>query len=50
MNSGVDDSLIVAVIFLVALAFLAGAILLIKHTVRRKDVMHGGYVANDDED
>ena len=42
--------MVVAVVFVVALAFLAGAILLVKHIVRRKDVMHGGYVANDDED
>ena len=42
--------MVVAVVFVVALAFLAGAILLIKHIVRRKDVMHGGHVENDDED
>jgi hypothetical protein len=42
--------MVVAVVFVLALAVLAGAVLLIKRIVRSKDVMHGGYVENDDED
>jgi hypothetical protein len=51
MNAGVDDSsMIVAVVLVLALAGLAGAILIIKHVVRKKDVIHGDYVESDDED
>jgi hypothetical protein len=41
--------MVVAVAFVVALAILAGAVLLIKRIVRNKDVISGGYV-DDDED
>jgi hypothetical protein len=39
----------VAIVLALALAVLAGAILVIRHIVRRNDVLHGGYV-EDDED
>ncbi len=45
-----NSSMVVAVVFVLALAVLAGAALLIKRIVRNKDVMHGGYVEKDDED
>jgi hypothetical protein len=43
------NSTAVAILFSVALAVLAGAILVIKRVVRRNDVLHGRYV-EDDED
>ena len=50
MKSGVDDhSMVVAVAFVVALAILAGAVLLIKRIVRNKDVISGGYVGDDED-
>jgi hypothetical protein len=48
MNSTVDLST-VAVAFALVLAVLAGSLLVIRHIVRRNDVLHGGYV-EDDED
>ena len=50
MRSGFDDlSMVIAVIFLLALAVLAGAILIIKRMERKEDVLHGGFVENDDQ-
>jgi len=50
MRSGFDDlSTVIAVIFLLALAVLAGAILIIKRMERKEDVLHGGFVENDDQ-
>ena len=37
------NSTTVAILFALALAVLAGAILVIKRVVRRNDVLHGGY-------
>jgi hypothetical protein len=48
MNSTVDLST-VAIAFALVLAVLAGSLLVIRHIVRRNDVLHGGYV-EDDED
>jgi hypothetical protein len=47
---GADPSMVVAVVFVLALAVLAVAVLVIKRIVRTKDVIQGGYVENDDED
>jgi ABC-type uncharacterized transport system permease subunit len=49
MDSNVDYSSTVAIVFALALAALAGAVLVIRHLVRRNDVLHGGYI-EDDED
>jgi hypothetical protein len=50
MKSGVDDhSMVVAVAFVVALAVLAAAVLLIKRIVRNRDVISGGYVDADED-
>jgi hypothetical protein len=43
---GADSSMIVVVVFLV-LAALAGALLVLNLTVRKKDVIQGGYVKKD---
>ena len=48
MNSTVDLST-VAILFALALAVLAGAILVIRRIVRRNDVLHGGYVEDDND-
>jgi hypothetical protein len=48
MNSTVDLST-VAIVFALALAVLAGALLVISHIVRRNDVLHGGYVEEDED-
>jgi hypothetical protein len=51
MASGGDDSsMVVALVFVLALAVLAGAVLLIRRIVRNKDVLHGSYVENDNKD
>ncbi len=51
MKSAVSDpSLVIAAVFLLALAILTLALLVIKHIVRNKDIMRGGYVENDNED
>jgi hypothetical protein len=47
-DAPIDDPWIIAVALL-ALAVLAGAILLIKHMERKDDVITGGYVRRDDE-
>jgi hypothetical protein len=44
-----DYSMVVAVVCL-ALAVLAGALLILKRMVRKKDVIKGGYVERDEED
>jgi hypothetical protein len=49
MESSVDYSSTVAIVFALALAALAGAVLVIRHIVRRHGVLHGGYI-EDDED
>jgi Na+-transporting methylmalonyl-CoA/oxaloacetate decarboxylase gamma subunit len=49
MNSAGHSSMVVAVVFL-ALAILAVAVLVIKRIVRKKDVIDGGYVENDDDE
>ena len=41
------NSTTVAILFALALAVLAGAILVIKRVVRRNDVLHGGYIEDD---
>jgi hypothetical protein len=46
---GADSSMIVAVVFLV-LAALAGALLVLNFTVRKKDVIRGGYVNKDNKE
>jgi hypothetical protein len=43
------NSTTVAILFALALAVLAGAILVIKRVVRRNDVLHGGYIEDDDD-
>jgi hypothetical protein len=43
------NSTTVAILFAFALAVLAGAILVIKRVVRRNDVLHGGYIEDDDD-
>ena len=43
------NSTAVAILFALALAVLAGAILVIKRVVRRNDVLHGGYIEDDDD-
>jgi hypothetical protein len=43
------NSTSVAILFALALAVLAGAILVIKRVVRRNDVLHGGYIEDDDD-
>ena len=43
------NSTTVAILFALALAVLAGAILVIKRVVRRNDVLHGGYVEEDED-
>jgi len=49
MKSAVSDpSLIIAAVFLLALAILTLALLIIKHMVRKKDIMRGSYVDNDE--
>jgi hypothetical protein len=50
MRSGVDHSLMVAVVLLLVLAGLTVALILIKRIVRKDDVIRGGYLDNDDED
>jgi hypothetical protein len=45
---GADSSMVVAVVCL-ALAVLAGALLILKRMVRKKDVIRGGYVEKDNE-
>ena len=50
MNAGVDDySMVVAIVFALALAVLACAVFIIRHMVRRKDVLHRGHI-EDKED
>jgi hypothetical protein len=49
MNSTVDLST-VAIAFALLLAVIAGSLLVIKYTVRRRDVMHGGYIENNDDE
>jgi len=49
MNAGVDDSSVVAVVIAFALAVLACAVLIIRHIVRRKDVLNRGHI-EDNED
>jgi outer membrane protein assembly factor BamE (lipoprotein component of BamABCDE complex) len=44
-----SSSMIVAMVFLV-LAALAGALLVLNLTVRKKDVIQGGYVEKGNED
>ena len=43
------NSTSVTILFALALAVLAGAILVIKRVVRRNDVLHGGYIEDDDD-
>jgi hypothetical protein len=43
------NSTTVAILFALALAVLAGAILVIKRVVPRNDVLHGGYIEDDDD-
>jgi hypothetical protein len=43
------NSTTVAILFALALAVLAGAILVIKRVVRRNDVLHGGYIEGDND-
>jgi hypothetical protein len=50
VNFTLDLSFQVATVVALALALLAGAILFIKHIVRRNDVLHGGYVEDDGHD
>jgi hypothetical protein len=44
-----DPSMVVAMVIFFALAGLTVALILIKRIVRKKDVMRGGYVEDDDE-
>ena len=39
----------VAILLALALAVLASAILVIRNIVRRNDVLHGGYVEEDED-
>jgi hypothetical protein len=51
MRSGFDDlSMVIAAVFLLALAVLAGAILIVKRMERKEDVLHGGFVEKDNGD
>jgi hypothetical protein len=51
MRSGFDDlSMVIAAVFLLALAVLAGAILIVKRRERKEDVLHGGFVEKDNGD
>jgi hypothetical protein len=43
------NSTAVAILFALALAVLAGAILVIKRVVRRNDVLHGSYIEDEDD-
>jgi hypothetical protein len=49
MNSIVDFSSTVAIFFAVALAVLAGAVLVVRHMVRKKDVLHGDYIEHNED-
>jgi len=46
---GADAPMIVAVVFL-ALAFLTGALVILKLVVRKQDIIQGGYVEKDHDD
>jgi hypothetical protein len=48
-RSGAGSSMVAAVVCL-ALAVLAGALLILKRMMRKKDVIQGGYVKKVDED
>jgi hypothetical protein len=50
MNSVGDDSLIVVAVVFLVLVVLAGALLVLNLTVRKKDVIRGDYVEKDSED
>jgi hypothetical protein len=46
----IDGDLLVAMlVFVSTLAVLAGAILIIQCVVRRRDVLHGGFIERDDD-
>jgi len=44
----VEDEEVTPTVFLLVFAFLAFAILAIRHFVRSKDVLHGGYIEDSD--
>jgi hypothetical protein len=50
MNTGVEQSSMVAMVFLLVLALLNGALLILKRMARKKDVIQGDYVKKVDEE
>jgi hypothetical protein len=50
MTRAAADASMVATVVLLVLAVLAGALLILNLTVRKKDVIKGGYVESDHDD